>query len=322
MLARDPVVAERFFAALPDSFSASESELLAALQQVAHCARRLGLPTGVSLQEWAERRVPSERVAEVNQTGLVFVGRAAPSALAPAGRSGAAGRSAARFSEPKASVVGSLVAGVRSLGAGLLGFLRKPKLEEPENGFYYDTALQRWRQHGAPDQDVSQLDFSTGRPKQEAAAALPPPPKGPSKELGTRLARGTAESLYVDPMAAVHGGAGTSAAGNPRDLGVAPSYAGPGMQVAAHFNPCSDAAFAGHDCMEGAGMQAAATFNPGCDTGAIPFAEGCAQATVDFNPSDAATLSSAECSQPGVVSGPSQAAAGGPGDGSLMRGWR
>ena len=36
------------------------------------------------------------------------------------------------------------------------------------NGFYYDTALQRWRQHGAPDQDVSQLDFSTGRPKQEA----------------------------------------------------------------------------------------------------------------------------------------------------------
>ena len=55
------------------------------------------------------------------------MGRAAPSALAPAGRSGAAGRSAARFSEPKASVVGSLVAGVRSLGgsAAELGGLRR-----------------------------------------------------------------------------------------------------------------------------------------------------------------------------------------------------
>lgn len=92
------------------------------------------------------KRPATSHLPQVNQTGLVFVGRAAASALAPAGRS------AARFSEPKASVVRSLVAGVRSLGGSAvaeLGWLRrgaegKAALVQTLEERHYKRFVKKW----------------------------------------------------------------------------------------------------------------------------------------------------------------------------------
>ena len=224
-LVRDPVIAEAFFARLPsEGLSPAETSLLRALLALGEAADALGLPTGVSLQEWAERRVPGDCVGQVNATGLVFipghVGKACKAATqttraSPASQSGVLRDLGPGAAEAlKATVVRSIVAGVKSIGATMLGplgamlRLKKPeepeKLEAVENTFYYDTVQKRWRQHGVEDMDVSQIDPKTGRQKApDLSAHLPPPPmSGTSGSLNR--ARPAVGSLYVDPLASKH----------------------------------------------------------------------------------------------------------------------
>ncbi|CAE7836217.1 unnamed protein product [Symbiodinium sp. CCMP2592] len=220
-LVRDPVVAEAFFAQLPATdLSPAEASLLRALLALGEAAIALGLPAGVSLQEWAERRVPNHCVGQVNATGLVFIPGAAKATPPPMSLAREAGNSGRRDLGPsgaveavKATVVRSIVAGVKSIGATMLGplgaMLRLKKAEEPErmeaveNTFYYDTVQKRWRQHGVEDVDVSQIDPKTGRQKApDLSAHLPPPPmNGPTSGSLNRAGLQAVGSLYVDPLA-------------------------------------------------------------------------------------------------------------------------
>ena len=213
-LVRDPVVAESFFAKLPgDSLSPEEARLLKALLALGEAACALGLPAGVSLQEWAERRVPGEWVGAVNATGLVFIpGKndrpPTGSAIPRSSSFRELGTGAAEAL--KATVVRSIVVGVKTIGSTMLGAMMRlnkkeeepEKLEAVENTFYYDTMQKRWRQHGVEDADVSQIDPMTGRPKapELSAAHLPPPPSTPTSG-SLNKARNAARSLYVDPLA-------------------------------------------------------------------------------------------------------------------------
>jgi len=64
---------EAFFARLPvDRFMDYEDELLASIQQLTVLVSKF-LPRCVSLQEWAERRIPAELASSVNASGIVFV---------------------------------------------------------------------------------------------------------------------------------------------------------------------------------------------------------------------------------------------------------
>lgn len=219
-LVREPVVAEAFFAQLPATdLSPAEASLLRALLALGDAAIALGLPAGVSLQEWAERRVPGRCVGQVNATGLVFIPTAAkatpPMSLVREGGNSRRDLGPSGAVEAvKATVVRSIVAGVKSIGATMLGplgaMLRLKKAEEPdrmeavENTFYYDTVQKRWRQHGVEDVDVSQIDPRTGRPKAPdlSAAHLPPPPmNGPTSGSLNRAGLQAVGSLYVDPLA-------------------------------------------------------------------------------------------------------------------------
>eukprot|EP00434_Breviolum_minutum_P029521 symbB.v1.2.026104.t1/scaffold2578.1/size75865/5 len=90
-------------------------------------------------------------------------------------------------------------------GVGLLGAmlrpLRKAPVEQrqmPENNFYYDPVVKRWRQQGVEDIDVSNIDPSTGRQKQDLATHFGPPPTGRTT-TGSLTAQPA--SLYVDPLA-------------------------------------------------------------------------------------------------------------------------
>jgi hypothetical protein len=66
-------VSEAFFARLPvGKLSNKEGTLLDLLQQVAAVVEVL-LPPGVSLQEWAERRVPENSIVEANASRMVYV---------------------------------------------------------------------------------------------------------------------------------------------------------------------------------------------------------------------------------------------------------
>lgn len=64
---------EAFFSRLPaSSFTEYEDELLHALQLVTDLMTKW-FPRSVSLQEWAERRIPSHLASSVNGSGIVFV---------------------------------------------------------------------------------------------------------------------------------------------------------------------------------------------------------------------------------------------------------
>ena len=106
---------------------------------------------------------------------------------------------------PRNSVVRSLVAGVKSLSVGLLGAMLRPlrkapaeQRQMPENNFYYDPVVKRWRQQGVEDIDVSNIDPSTGRQKQDLATHFGPPPTG---RTTTGCLTAQPASLYVDPLA-------------------------------------------------------------------------------------------------------------------------
>ena len=71
---------------------------------------------------------------------------------------------------------------LKSPGAGLLGVVlrplrmpEQPKLEVPDNTFYFDPMTKRWRQHGVDDVDVSNIDPNTGRTIQQDHQMLGPP---------------------------------------------------------------------------------------------------------------------------------------------------
>lgn len=158
-------------------------------------------------------------MGQVNATGLVFIPTAAkatpPMSLVREGGNSRRDLGPSGAVEAvKATVVRSIVAGVKSIGATMLGplgaMLRLKKAEEPdrmeavENTFYYDTVQKRWRQHGVEDVDVSQIDPRTGRPKAPdlSAAHLPPPPmNGPTSGSLNRAGLQAVGSLYVDPLA-------------------------------------------------------------------------------------------------------------------------
>eukprot|EP00747_Dinoflagellata_sp_TGD_P078705 gnl/TRDRNA2_/TRDRNA2_160194_c0_seq2.p1 gnl/TRDRNA2_/TRDRNA2_160194_c0~~gnl/TRDRNA2_/TRDRNA2_160194_c0_seq2.p1 ORF type:complete len:343 (-),score=42.93 gnl/TRDRNA2_/TRDRNA2_160194_c0_seq2:352-1380(-) len=65
--------ADAFFARLPENqLDKEEAELLSLLQQVALKVQSL-LPRSVTLQTWAQRRIPQGLARDVNDTGLVYV---------------------------------------------------------------------------------------------------------------------------------------------------------------------------------------------------------------------------------------------------------
>eukprot|EP00434_Breviolum_minutum_P029523 symbB.v1.2.026104.t3/scaffold2578.1/size75865/5 len=165
-------------------------------------------------KEWAERRVPSHLVAEVNRSGFIFITHAPNTRYEAADKVGSGTwrmeqglgvETLPMVDNPRNSVVRSLVAGVKSLSVGLLGAmlrpLRKAPVEQrqmPENNFYYDPVVKRWRQQGVEDIDVSNIDPSTGRQKQDLATHFGPPPTGRTT-TGSLTAQPA--SLYVDPLA-------------------------------------------------------------------------------------------------------------------------
>ena len=58
--------------------------------------------------------------------------------------------------------------------------------------------MKRWRQQGVEDIDVSNIDPSTGRQKQDLATHFGPPPTG---RTTTGCLTAQPASLYVDPLA-------------------------------------------------------------------------------------------------------------------------
>lgn len=206
--------------------SPAESELLEAILGVAEKARQL-LPQGVSLQDWAERRVPAHLVPEVNRSGFIFISAHGQLKSTIAGQSSSPGAGLARAEAgletlpnidknatlARPSVVRSLVAGVKSFSAGLLGVVFRPlsrkapaaALQVPENTFYFDPVAKRWRQQGMEDVDTSNIDPATGRQKQLDLSAMEPPPMGPPvgpPPIGAAgCSRQGPASLYVDPLA-------------------------------------------------------------------------------------------------------------------------
>eukprot|EP00930_Biecheleria_cincta_P021145 TRINITY_DN15733_c0_g1_i2.p1 TRINITY_DN15733_c0_g1~~TRINITY_DN15733_c0_g1_i2.p1 ORF type:complete len:389 (-),score=56.61 TRINITY_DN15733_c0_g1_i2:119-1285(-) len=234
---RDPVAAEAFFASLPDGgrLSSEESRLLSAFLSLADAARALRLPRGVSLQEWAERRLGAraEDIEAVNASGLVFVSHRAgatgasfaapPQKFAPPRSSevpelglGIEGSRPQPASDGKASsMVRSWFSGVKSLGAGILGAVIRPLKRSSEkncalassqqNTFYYDEVQKRWRERGDNDtvpECFSDLDPMTGRPRMPPAVSAPPagpPPLGQASNA-TRMGMSALSSLYVNPL--------------------------------------------------------------------------------------------------------------------------
>ena len=64
---------EDFFSRLPaDRFTEYEDELLHTLQLLADLMSKW-FPRSVSLQEWAERRIPPNLASSVNGSGIIFV---------------------------------------------------------------------------------------------------------------------------------------------------------------------------------------------------------------------------------------------------------
>eukprot|EP00435_Cladocopium_sp_Y103_P011321 s1700_g2.t4 len=239
--------------------SPAESELLEAILAVAEKARQL-LPQGVSLQDWAERRVPAHLVPEVNRSGFIFItssthGQLKSTSLAGPSPSCSPGAGLTRAEagletlptiDKKAtlarpSVVRSLVAGVKSFSAGLLGVVFRPlsrkapaaELRVPENTFYFDPVAQRWRQQGMEDVDTSNIDPATGRQKQLNLSAMELPPMGPPPTAPAACSRQGPASLYVDPLAPPRAAAPAPAPMKPQQFVAPPVEHGQG-KVAIH----------------------------------------------------------------------------------------
>eukprot|EP00746_Dinoflagellata_sp_MGD_P042848 gnl/MRDRNA2_/MRDRNA2_20388_c0_seq1.p1 gnl/MRDRNA2_/MRDRNA2_20388_c0~~gnl/MRDRNA2_/MRDRNA2_20388_c0_seq1.p1 ORF type:complete len:313 (+),score=56.29 gnl/MRDRNA2_/MRDRNA2_20388_c0_seq1:33-941(+) len=202
---RDPVAAETFFSQLPtDGLCCDELHLLEAFQQLANATRALQLPRGVSLQEWADRRVPDSSIDAVNASGLVYVAPRQPRETAgsaslqegswPPTKSGPSystsipsNTSLPMFSaegEPKKNIISRLFSGLWGVVTGR-GKQEKDPYDEigRQNDFYYDEVQRRWRQRGEEDAsvDTSGIDPMTGRPILPSVAnpqALAPPPMG------------------------------------------------------------------------------------------------------------------------------------------------
>jgi len=140
-------------------------------------------------------------VEEVNATGLIYI-KDKSLAVPPKKKKSFPKLSAEAL---KASVMRSIVSGVKTIGVSVLGaMLGRKKVEGPssappnaENSFYYDGMHKRWRQHGVEDPDVSQIDPNTGRQKADPSVALPPPPMTPTS--GSFRGSHAVGSLYVDP---------------------------------------------------------------------------------------------------------------------------
>lgn len=201
---RDPVAAETFFAQLPpNGLRCDELHLLEAFQQLANATKALQLPRGVSLQEWADRRVPDSEIDAVNASGLVYVApryqsgtdNSAPSQDGswPSRKSGPAYSSSlpasTRFpgsqaeAPPKKNIISRFFSGIWGVVAGRGREERDPYDIGAQNDFYYDEVQRRWRQRGADDaqSDTSGIDPFTGRPLLPSVAnpqALAPPPMG------------------------------------------------------------------------------------------------------------------------------------------------
>merc|ERR1719253_2514128 len=64
---------ESFFAQLPENeLTANEAELARLLREIASVVQEL-LPRSVSLQTWAERRLPGDVAEAANGSGLLFI---------------------------------------------------------------------------------------------------------------------------------------------------------------------------------------------------------------------------------------------------------
>jgi len=100
--------AEAFFGKLPKALSQEEETLLRLLKEVGGAVDAF-LPACVTLQDWAERRVPKAQAAKLNRSGLVFVGGS---------DAGPIGASEARQLPVKASAPPAFQAASRIVGAG------------------------------------------------------------------------------------------------------------------------------------------------------------------------------------------------------------